>query len=139
MLKDRSKQREPKKEIISVRVTENEKRLLIEKFGRRNVSSVVRVRVLNELLGKPKKRAPYKCFSCGKRIEVEELYYCELANLEKFVNAEPKSDELEIEVIESVPVKILCFECARKKRKLANFEMGGSETQVRSSERILDK
>ena len=123
MLKDRSAEKEKKDEILTVRIPRKYKEKLKEIGGEKGVSYVVTTLIKSHLRTRDVKRsAYYRCNLCGRNIRVNEPYYCELANKEKFVFSEENPEGLEIEVIDSVPTEILCLECAKKEGKLEYFE-----------------
>jgi hypothetical protein len=144
MLKDRSAHKEKKDEIITVRVPKRCKEKLKEVAGEKGVSHFVNTLIKAHLRTRDVKRsAYYRCDLCGRNIRVDEPYYCELANREKFVFSEENPEELEIEVIDSVPTEILCLECAKKEGKLGYFEGYGPPSEdemafVKESERRVE-
>jgi hypothetical protein len=145
MLKDRSVGKEKKDEIISVRIPRKYKEKLREVAGERGLSHFVTTLIKSHLRTRDVGRtAYYQCDLCGKDFKVNEPYYCELANKEKFVFSEENPEELEIEVIDSVPTEILCLECAKKEGKLGPLEEHGPASKdeiafVKESERKVEE
>ena len=80
----------------------------------------------------------YVCYACGNAIKLDEKYYIELANLERFVKNEINDAINEIEVLDSLPNRILCSKCVIKEGKLKQFEEIELKTQkIIKSKRIL--
>ncbi len=140
----RKTERKPKKdEIIVVRVPKSHKEKIKRIAGSRGVSWFINTLIKAHLRTIDKHRsAYYRCDSCNKTLEVNEPYYCELANKEKFVVSEENPEELEIEVIDSMPKKILCMHCAKKQGKLKCFKEPFPDTNetffVKDSSRICN-
>ena len=142
MVKDRSTAEDPKKEKISIRITAHQKSVLERKAGRANSSmSRLLFERLRPLLtmDEGRRETSYECCGCGNSIGSGEKYYCELANLERFVESDNDPLELEIDVLDSLPTRILCGDCAEKAGKLGQFaESEPKETSVKGSERKLE-
>ena len=149
MLKNRNTAAEKKDAILKFRTRKALANSLAE-FA--NNSGKSRTQVMEEALKThitahsrqlPCKRAgeeveDYFCDSCNSQIKISQKYYTEIANLEKFVESEKNPKVLEIEVSDSIPTKILCLKCAKKKKKLEQFKTPkGKTNNVESSKRTL--
>lgn len=107
---------------LHIRVPGSLKRIIGKKAeidGKKTSEHVYTVISKHYRLASREPRTGYECEGCDKKINTGELYYCELANMEKFVKAE--NNELEIENVESVPIKILCMACAQEQKKITQF------------------
>ncbi|GEM_PF-5273660 len=141
MPKRKNAVKELKTEKLTIRVSPYQKGVL-ERRAAKHKSTVSGI-VLHQLkplltVTKRKPETPYSCYKCGRTLRAGEDYYCELANIERFVESEARPLELEIEVKDSQPLKILCMDCAKRARKLAQFrEKEEDPSRVKSSEREL--
>ncbi|MDO8538303.1 MAG: hypothetical protein Q7S21_05445 [archaeon] len=62
----------------------------------------------------------YVCEVCHAQIGENDSYYSELANLEKVCKDD--KGNYEIEVMNSIPTKIICMECAFRTKKTKQFK-----------------
>jgi len=137
MLKDRSQEKQKRAAALNIRLTSPEKQLVNKGAAEsgKTLSEYARTILItaHQRTNKPKSTG-YKCDKCNKKILPCEEYYCGLANRERFVEAQ--NGALEIEVMDSIPNKILCYACASKAKALKQFEEAAEKThKIANSER----
>ena len=125
----------PREKIITMRVSDEEYRQLKEKTERykTTITNLLRPGLQEKIKQEKRLYSLYKCEGCKKRILKNEEYYCETVNKEKQTQG---AHEIEIDILDSEPTKILCMDCARKKHKLAWLKTPSRQSQqVKESER----
>ena len=129
--------REKKDSELHIRIPGSLKRIIHHKAqidGKKTSEHVLTLISKHYRLPMPEPSTDYECEKCDKKISPEQQYYCEVANLEKFVKTE--DNELEIETLEAIPTKILCMPCAQKQRKITQFSDFSEGTSfVRAADR----
>lgn len=121
-LKDRN-QDSKNKASITIRIPKHLKQNL-SKNG--NMSDNIRKILESQYLVR-ERMSSYECDKCGSKIKVGDLYYVELADIERFVSKD------ELEVLQSIPEKILCFSCAGT--KLKKFDNKDEDVDVKFHDR----
>lgn len=87
---------------------------LQKKSNNINSSKAINTAIKEYLKSKRSVETNYECYSCGKKILKQELYYCNLDQLEIRIDNE-------IIVTKGEPTKILCLKCAKKVPKILKF------------------
>ena len=113
-LKDRTKQHKTKDYKMSMRINSVLLDELKNKTKNNNNTKAIEEAIKEYLASKRNNNTNYVCYNCGKTILKQEMYYCNLDQLEIRMNNE-------IIVTKGEPTKILCMKCAKKDKKILKF------------------